>query len=175
MKIHLAQIPEEGLRRSVQLELGALTRLSEVIGAQTGQLVAELRIRNRDGNVEIVGSVRAHLNPPCQRCLEPVPLTIEEPVRVALAPERDYEKAPEDTHLGQGELEVSFYAGEELDLGHILEDELLLLLPEPVAEEDEHGRCVVCGRRSDEVLAEAAPGDSENHPFAQLKGLLRTD
>ncbi|HEX9841224.1 MAG TPA: YceD family protein [bacterium] len=174
MKIHLAQIPEEGVQRSLRLKLGAMARLSEAIGEQSGELLADLRIKNRDGNVEIVGHLRTRLQPPCQRCLEPVPLEIDEPVRVALVSQSSYDDAPEDAHLGQGELELSFYQDEELDLSHILEDELLLLLPEPVAEEDEEGRCVVCGRRIDELLPAENDADAA-HPFAGLKGLLDND
>lgn len=175
MKIHLAQIPEAGLHRSLRLELAAMARLADTIGPQAGQVLADVWIKNREGNVEIAGTLQVHLEPPCQRCLDAVPLDIDEPVRVALVPEREYDAAPEDLHLGADELEVSFYAGEQLDLGQILEDELLLLIPEPVAEEDDDGRCVACGRAVDEVLAEQPDTADENHPFAQLKELLNTE
>lgn len=174
MKIHLAQIPEEGIQRSLRLKLESMPRLREAIGEQSGELVAELRIKNRDGNVEVVGHMHTQLQPPCQRCLEPVPLELDEAVRVALVSQSSYDDAPEDAHLGQGDLELSFYQDEELDLTHILEDELLLLIPETVAEEDDEGRCVVCGKRIDELL----PGDREvdaDHPFAGLKSLLEND
>ncbi len=173
MRIHLAQIPAEGLRQSVTLPLAGMQRLTETIGAQTGAVSAELLLKNRDGSVEITGTLRAHIAPPCQRCLDAVPLDFDEPVRVALVPEREYDAAPEDISLGTADLEVSFYHGEELDLGHLLEDELLLLIPEPVAEEDEEGCCVVCGRHVDDVLP--AEEVDETHPFAQLKQLLHTD
>jgi uncharacterized protein len=172
MKIHLAQIPEEGLPLALRLELDAMGRLGEVIGTQSGQVLAEVRIKNREGNVEVTGRLRTTLRPPCQRCLEPVTLELDEPVRVALAPELSYDDAPEDAHLSLGDLEVSFYADEVLDLSHIVEDELLLLIPEPVADEDEQGRCTVCGRRTDEIFPDEQEGD---HPFAQLKRLLNTD
>jgi uncharacterized protein len=174
MKIHLAQVPEEGLSRTLDIDLSTLERLRLAIGEQAGALHAEVKIKNRDGNVEIAGTLEVSLLPPCQRCLEPVPLQIAEPVRVALVSEASYDDAPEDAHLGQGELELSFYQGEELDLSHILEDEVLLLLPEPVAEEDDDGNCLVCGRNVDEVLAEPVD-DRAEHPFAALKGLIKPD
>jgi DUF177 domain-containing protein len=174
MKIHLAQIPEEGLQRSLRLELGAMPRLSESLGVQGGQLLADVRIKNREGAVEIVADLQATLQAPCQRCLEPVPVNIAETVRVALVSQASYDDAPEDAHLSEGDLELSFYEGEELDLGHILEDELLLLLPEPVAEEDEQGRCVVCGKRVEDLFAQGSEADG-GHPFAALKGILNGD
>lgn len=174
MKIHLAQIPDEGLARTLALELAAMPRLTAAVGEQTGTLTAELTIKNREGHVEINGRFQAGIAPPCQRCLEPVPLELDEPVHVALVPDRSYEEAAEDVHLGLGDLEVSFYAGEELDLRHILEDELLLAIPEPVAEEDAEGRCTVCGKRTDELFAEES-GAAEDHPFARMKELLNPD
>lgn len=174
MKIHLAEIPEEGLERRLSLKLGAMARLGETIGPQSGQLQADVLIKNREGNVEIAGRMQATLQAPCQRCLETVALEIDEAVRVALVSERTYDDAPDEAQLGQGDLEVSFYTDEELDLTHILEDELLLLIPEPIAEEDEQGRCVICGQRTDELFPEEGPA-AEDHPFAQLRRLLNTD
>lgn len=174
MKIHLAEIPEAGLLRRLTFRLAAMTRLGEVVGPQEGQLHAEVLIKNRDGNVEIEGRVQASLQAPCQRCLEPVSLEIDDPVRVALVSERTYDDAPDEAQLGQGDLELSFYQDEELDLSHILEDELLLLIPEPIAEEDDEGRCVICGRRTDELFPEEGQA-AEDHPFAQLRRLIHTD
>lgn len=174
MKIHLAEIPEEGLQRRLSLKLGAMTRLAEAVGPQEGLLQADVLIKNRDGNVEIEGRLEATLHPPCQRCLEQVALEIDEPLRVALVSERSYDDAPDEAQLGQGDLEVSFYQDEQLDLSHILEDELLLLIPEPIAEEDEEGRCIICGRRTDELFPEEGQA-AEDHPFAQLRRLLHTD
>lgn len=174
MKIHLAQIPEEGLRLPLRLKLAALPRLIEAIGEQSGEVTGELTLRNREGNVEVEGMVRATLHPPCQRCLEPVAVEIDDAVYVALVPEREYEQGPEDLHLGLGDLEVSYYEGEELDVGHIVEDELLLLIPEPVADEDEQGRCVICGKSSEALFPEE-PDKNKEHPFAQLKHLLHNE
>jgi len=172
MKIPLALIPEEGLRRSLRLPLRSMARLSEAIGEQSGEVAAEVIIKNRDGSVVLTGHLQASLRPPCQRCLEPVTLSLDEALRVALVSEQSYDDAPEEAHLTHGDLELSYYEGEELDLSHILEDELLLLLPEPVADEDAQGRCLVCGKATDELMSEEA---SPTHPFAQLKILLNNE
>jgi len=171
MKIHLAQIPAEGLDRGLRLDVAAMPRLGEAIGPQQGTVLADLRIKNRDGNIEITGHLRGMLQPPCQRCLELVPLELDEPVRVAMVSQASYDDAPEEARLSVGDLELSFYQDEELDLSRIVEDELLLLIPEPVAEEDDEGRCVVCGKRTEELLPADAPSDT-GHPFAALKTML---
>lgn len=173
MKVHLSEIPEEGLTRHLDLPLSGLKRFTEVCGEQTGSVVADLRIRNREGSLEITGELHASVQAPCQRCLDALPLQFDEPVRVAMAPGASYDAAPDDVNLGAGDLEVSFYEGEEIDLAHVLEDELLLLLPDTVAEDDEDGQCLVCGRSLDDLYA--APDDDGGHPFAQLKILMERD
>lgn len=174
MKIHLSLIPEEGLERSLRLPLAAMERLTETIGAQAGVVAAELTLKNHEGSVEVTGAVRASLLPPCQRCLEPVALELDENVRVALSPVVDYNKATEDGQLGAGELEVSFYEGEELDLAAIVEEELLLLIPDLITEEDEDERCLLCGKRMEEIF-DPAPEPDPTHPFAKMKDWVAED
>ncbi len=168
MKLHLSLIPKEGLEHSLRLPLADMERLTQTIGAQTGEVAAELSLKNHDGNVEITGSLRATLMPPCQRCLEPVPLELDEPVLVALSPVVDYDDAPEDAQLSAGDLEVSFYEGEELDLAAIVEVELLLLIPDLIVEEDEKERCLICGKRMEELFDPQSEPDAE-HPFSKMK------
>ena len=171
MKLHLSLIPEEGLERSLRLPLDQMHRLTLTIGAQTGEVVAELTLKNHEGSVEITGELRVTLMPPCQRCLKPIPLELDEPMRVALSPVASYDDAPEDTQLSAGDLEVSFYEGEELDLAAIVEEELLLLIPDLIVEEDEEQRCLICGKRMEELFTPTSEPDPE-HPFAKMKDLL---
>lgn len=174
MKIHLSLIPGEGLTRSLRLPLAAMTRLCEIIGPQDGEVVADLLMKNREGHVDISGHLHADLRPPCQRCLEPVPLVFDEPLVLTLEPVANYQEGPEEVHLGAGDLEVSFYEDEVLDLRVIVEDELLLLVPELITGEDEQGRCVVCGKRMEE-LYEQPEEPAADHPFAQMKELLEKE
>src|SRR5262249_2476833 len=95
------------------------------------------------------------------------------PVRVTLAPERRLGSTPgEETELAAGDLDVSFYSGDAIDLAIVLEDELLLMLPELACEETEDGECTVCGRQVDQGLAPEAP-DEAVHPLAGLRSLMR--
>ncbi len=77
----------------------------------------------------------------------------------------------EETTLSTGDLEVSFFDGEEIDLVQLVEDELLLLVPETVCEEDEDGRCTECGKDLNEMFR-PQEADEADHPFAQLKELI---
>ena len=171
MKILLSNIPEEGFRQAASLPLPDMTRLAEAIGTQKGHVEAELVLKNHQGTVEVTGHMRATLKPPCQRCLEPVDLEIDEELLVALVPDAEYEENAEDVHLGAGDLEVSYYRGDQIDLARLLEDELLLSIPETLAGGDEDEACLICGKRLDEFY-QSAQAENKPHPFAQMKEFL---
>ena len=172
MKLHLSEIPESGWEGELSLPLEDFSRLGEAHGSQQGLCEARLIIRNRQGNLDIRGHLRVTVQAACQRCLDPVPLAVDEDVLVSMVPMADYEKQEADLHLGDGELEVSFYQGEEIDLRHLLEDELLLALPDTITDEDEDGNCTHCGRNVDALFAED-PLKNETHPFAAMRNMLK--
>ena len=172
MKLHLSEIPESGWEGSLEIPLASMPRLVEAHGPQEGTCHCALLIRNREGNVHLKGSIRVDLRSPCQRCLDPVPLPMEEPLDVALVPAATYRAQAQDVHLGGGDLEVSFYEGEELDLASLVEEEILLFLPDVVTGEDEAGNCDYCGRPVEEMFA-GEEDKSEGHPFAAMRDMLR--
>jgi len=168
MKVPLIKIPDEGLREKVVLPLAGMKRLVEQVGDQTSQIETQVQLLPRGGNVELTGRLQVTLKAPCQRCMDTVELPLDEELAVTLAPERLINQSAEDHHLSAGELNVVFFPGDEIDLGQVLEDELLILMPETVCEEDEDGNCVCCGRDVQEVLGNTS-ADDENHPFAKMK------
>lgn len=173
MMIPLSRIAPTGLRQTVQMALANCPRLVELCGPQAEALHAEVLLKNRSGHVELTGTLRAKVRVICSRCLDPVTLEIDEPVHVALAPDSQALGAPgEEVQLAAEDLEVSFYTGDAIDLTAVLEDELILMIPEPACEEDEAGRCACCGRSVAEVLKGAAP-DEAFHPLAGLRSLMR--
>ncbi|MCZ6627028.1 MAG: DUF177 domain-containing protein [SAR324 cluster bacterium] len=172
MKFHLSQIPEEGISRKLEVPADSLPRLKETFGPQTGIVTAELLLKQRGGNVEVSGTLRAALDVPCHRCLEPARFELDEPLQVTLSPESRLSEMDDDTNLSAGDLEVSFFDGDQIDLNLLLEDEVLLLVPETICEEDEDGRCTECGKDLNEMF-QPAEKDEAHHPFAQLKELLK--
>ncbi len=173
MIIPLSRIAPTGLRQTVQMALANCPRLVELCGPQTETLHADVLLKNRSGHVELTGSLQAKVQVTCSRCLDPVTLEIGEPVQVSLAPESQAAAAPgEDLQLAAEDLEVSFYTGDAIDLTAVLEDELILMIPETACEEDDAGCCTCCGRSVAEVLKDAAP-DEAFHPLAGLRGLVR--
>ena len=175
MKIHLSEISAEGLEHRLSQPLSTMGRLVELLGPQEGLLEAELLLKNHQGHVEISGRIEADIRTPCQRCLDAVSLPLEEELLLYLAPAGDYERrGMEELELGRADLEMVYYEGEVIDLSHLLEDELLLLVPEVVTDEDEDGRCTICGKDMDGLYSNENAG-LESHPFAQLKDWIKPD
>jgi uncharacterized protein len=173
MFIPLNQIGPEGWHRQVRMPLSGFPRLGEMHGPQDGVLLGDVTLKNRGGTVELTGSLKATVRLTCQRCLDPVPLEIDEPLRVTLAPESEEIETPgEEVRLAAADLDVSFYGGDAIDLAAVLEDELILMIPEPACEETEDGHCACCGRDAAEVL-KAGERDEAFHSLAALRGMMR--
>ncbi|MBI4082324.1 MAG: DUF177 domain-containing protein [Candidatus Lambdaproteobacteria bacterium] len=171
MKITVSKIPPEGLEQRLRLSSTALPRLAEALDPGGADLDARLRLKRRRDVVQIEGTLAGRLEVPCQWCLVPVGIDVQEPVSLTLAHDRDPARPGHDVQLNPGDLDVSFYEGDEIDLVQVVEDEALLLVPQAVCEEDARGRCTHCGKRPEELYG--SRGDrGEDHPFAQLKQWL---
>lgn len=171
MKFNLYQIPDEGMQHKMEVPADSLPRVNEAFGPQQGTLAFDLFVNQRGGNVEVKGSVQVNLQVPCNRCLEPAEFAIDEHIAVTLAPQSKLGESEEETALSSGDLEVSFFDGEQINLLTLVEDEVLLLIPESVCGEDEEGRCIQCGKHTEELMG-SDQGGNDTNPFAQLKQFI---
>lgn len=174
MKVQPSQITQEGLEQRFTLPVSALERLHKAVEGQAGRVAARLSLRNHEGVVRITGEVRAQLEVPCLRCETAVPAETALEVVANLLPRSAYDRQGEETHLGEHDLDVDFYEADEIDLAALVEDEVLIALPEMGAvEEDEEERCLRCGLTVEELYRDEEA--DEAHPFAALRHMLRTD
>ncbi len=84
----------------------------------------------------------------CVRCLEPVAAEVREELDLLYLPQSDNVAAGgENEHgLGDEELAVSFYRDDEIDLAHMIWEQIVLALPmKPVCKPDCQGLCPDCG------------------------------
>lgn len=101
--------------------------------------------------IRVKGHFATTLEVACDRCLEPTEFPIEADFDlvyrpVTLSPE-EHEVAIEDA-----EAEVGFYEGGGLELGDVLREEILLLLPmQRVCSENCKGICPICGQNRNQV------------------------
>lgn len=146
MKIHLEDIPPEGLDIDF-----TDTRLGPAeLGAQVREIIeppeAKVHIQRSGDLVDVRGGFRVRLLLECSRCLEPVDMEVEGPLRVIYQPQPTGLDG-EEIELADDDLEVSFYTGEEIDLSLSLHDEVALAVPmAPVCGDDCQGLCPVCGK-----------------------------
>ena len=171
MKLRLTQIPPEGLRQTLMVRAAALPRVQELTPEQSGELHAELLLKERKGHVEVRGRLTGGLRVPCNRCLDDVPLELAHEVEVTLVAEQEGRKLTGDVQLSDGDLDVSFFDDDEIDLLALIEEEILLYYPDWPCTEDEAGRCTRCKHTLEELYA-AEAGDEGRHPFAKMKDLL---
>jgi len=101
--------------------------------------------KQEDRRVRLTGTLRAPLELPCSRCLEPIMLAVDTPF--------DLSYLPALLNKGEGELEVeaedlgvAFYEGDAIDLGQLIREQCYLVLPmKPLCSPDCLGLCPECG------------------------------
>ena len=138
MIIKVPDIPDEGLT----IERKAL---EDAPFSDPAWRLDGLRLQlERDGpDVLAHGEIRATVPQVCGRCLEPFGARVTAGVDVRVAPRP---ATADNVELAADDLDVAFYAKDELDLNVLVETETTLALPmKPLCREDCLGLCPVCG------------------------------
>lgn len=107
---------------------------------------AELDLRaNRSGSrVDLVGSLKAQVEFDCDRCLNPVVVTVDQEVDLLYLPVPS--RPREETELGPDDLEVAFYRDQSIDLDDMAQEQIELALPMArLCAQDCRGLCPECG------------------------------
>lgn len=90
------------------------------------RLSAEMILARKNEAVAARGTVRAELAQSCVATGEPVPETVEEPFELEFRPHPGSGVSDEEIELGEGEMDVVFYAGALIDIGGAVADTLSL-------------------------------------------------
>lgn len=150
-----------------------MRRLAEMLLEGAGRAEFELRFGHDDGGQAcVLGRIQAKLKVLCQRCLEPMDITVERQVRLALV--RD------DTEAAQADAgyDPLLLGDRPISLSGLVEDELILAMPNfprhprgqcqvpPGADDVEHGDQSGTGH-NDELAGESG----EDNPFSALESL----
>ncbi len=120
--------------------------------------------------IRVTGHLKTEMEISCDRCLEIAVLPIDTDFNPLYRPASASPQHGE-VLLQDAETEVGFYEGEGLELGDVLRDEVLLLLPmQRVCREDCKGICPVCGQNRNQVECDCyqEPGDDR---WAGLRNL----
>ena len=145
-RIHVAEIVDGGLRHDVDLDPEQLALLLGDIGDEfrAGDgLKSRLKLNRAGDFVTVQGRVAVGLKYTCCRCLEEVETERSVRMRWTLLEEARYRKeveGNEEVELTAEDLEVAFYSGEEIDLGDVVRQAVVLELePYPVCPEQCRG------------------------------------
>lgn len=122
------------------ISLGKLLRLSEYLDDNHGQAEVCLSFdRDETGYCVITGTLKADVSMPCQRCLEPTPVSLDSDLALKVAEDEDEaRRIAENSDDPHGKLEIVTCEDGQLDLLAVVEDELIMSLPTVAVHDDEH-------------------------------------
>jgi len=171
LKIKIDDIPAGGL--DLPLELTPEQAQSRFLGAEDDQirvsapLSVRVRLERSGKRVIVRGRMQTAICLPCSSCLEEFDQAVEDTIFLVFTPEGEIGDAGEEVKAE--ELDEEYYQGEEINLGPVIRECLLLGIPfNPKCKPDCLGLCPICGRNKniDKCECSAPTG----HPgLAKLK------
>ncbi|MBJ93834.1 MAG: hypothetical protein CMP23_05080 [Rickettsiales bacterium] len=176
--IKLAELPEQGLQ--IQVDQTEARFASALTGANEGEHrdhnpsgEASVTIKPWPDRVDVEGSLRASLGAGCSRCAASFSQPVERGFfRVYLRePPQNHE---EEVELSRSDLDRDLLPDNELDLGELLAEELVLALPtKPLCMADCKGICSGCGAELNHRECSCEPETDDR--WASLKALKLKD
>ncbi|TDR53751.1 uncharacterized protein DFP85_10839 [Halomonas ventosae] len=146
--------------------LSDMARLAEEVGGQSGDAQVWLDFAiDPQGRREIRGHLKADLQLPCRRCLEPMAQQVESDFRLGMVTSDALAAELPSTH------EPVLVENEQLNLLAVVEDELILSLPQVVYHDE--AECPVSRDQLNSGEAADASASAPASPFdvlRQIKG-----
>ena len=101
--------------------------------------------RQEPGRFRLVGHVTGEVELACSRCLEPFTLPVKTDFDLRYVPHTD-NSGEGEREVEEDDLTTAFYTDDEIDLGHLVMEQLHLALPmKPLCSETCKGLCPQCG------------------------------
>ena len=144
MRIELDRLEAEGGKFSRTYEPGELSLDDDEVGlAEPAEVSGRVR---RDGKeVELSGELHAKIKTACDRCLQPVNLSIGAEFKERFVPAVSW-GAEQQHELQEEDLNLAVFDGEAIEVDDLVREEILLAVPAHVlCREDCKGLCPVCG------------------------------
>ena len=137
MKIIISEMPGEGLDVEFQETV--------TFDAGPSLVQAQLKIKKIDTQVVVNGNIWADAELQCSRCLKVFKSRISFPFEAVFYPIEQL-KEEEKHELKVEELDMGFYAKDELDLFDIIKEQIMLNLPmKALCNDSCKGICLRCG------------------------------
>ena len=174
MKFRLEDIPKEGVEATFSQDEGWLDERLRVEEKRMFRFISPIAVHlnlSKLGRVvQVKSRIEAKLQWLCARCLETFSMVLASEYGTTLKPRPDFPQA-EEVQLTREDLETDFYNGEEIDLTSLVQDQLLLALPQKaVCREECRGLCPRCGKNLNRGVC-GCPSGSTDSRFAVLKNI----
>ncbi len=170
--IDLKTIPETGRSYRFQVDPRAWRPFEDEEGVidLAGPLDVRADIRRIGGRILLEGTVRGGLWLRCDRCLKAFQADVDTTFHTYLMLPVDG-IAETDIELEEEDMEVDFVASGEIDILHLVRDQLLLSRPmKNLCSENCKGLCGRCGKDLNEGPC-GCPSEIENPAFQKLREL----
>jgi uncharacterized protein len=145
MRIAVSSIPEDGLEKSMDISIH-----SKEISIE-GDAHVHIRVFRFGERVVVSGNADAMVLSSCSRCLKVFSCPVSTNFNVEFI-RNDIDKRQGEYELSSGELDVSFYKGDEIDIKDLVREQLLLAVPmKSLCDTDCKGICSHCGANLNEA------------------------
>lgn len=157
MRIHVADIPEEGTLLEIKTSSQNFPELKQLAAEGEcrfkGDIFAHLEIRKVAGIVEVVGRIETKTIATCSRCLAEYEAPVVHHFAVDFTPEMPEPDATQgELALSAEDLGLIYYQGDAIDFHDAIQEQVILSLPlRPLCREDCRGLCHNCGENLNET------------------------
>ncbi|PCI27107.1 MAG: hypothetical protein COB67_09315 [SAR324 cluster bacterium] len=166
MIVQLHQIGKEKSQFEFTLGVEQFTKLEKHFASSDMKCDAQFQHNMED--ILLRGHFQVTLETTCDFCLAPATLAMNEEFELKLITEQALSEPQGDLEIPLHGMDTENFDGQEIDLGKIFEDQLILELPLSIKCKDNcKGLCAACGvnLNLDECKCKSDPKD---HPFAVL-------
>jgi len=139
----------------------------------SGPLDVDLKITKLEPDFYLKGELKFSATLPCARCAESVPLPVKHGFELALAHVTASQARHNEAALAEesDELDINFFQGNEIALGAILAEQIVLSIPyKALCRPDCRGICQSCGKNLNQGDCACVAANPLN-PFTALKQL----
>jgi uncharacterized protein len=151
MKIHVSHVSEEDGLEIHHLFADQNPGLQSPDCRIVGRPSIDAFASRSGSELNLQGSVTAQVEIPCARCLEPVPVSVDESFDLSYIPSADPKLLVEERELVEQDLQVAVYKDDCIDLGDVVREQIELSLPMArLCDEECRGLCPTCGANLNE-------------------------
>jgi len=144
MRVELEKLGKNGTGFEHVYQLGELVFDEDAIRLT---LPAEVNgsVKPDGRHVRVQGAVRTQVEVECDRCLQPIAVTVDAEFNVSYVPANVYAE-DETPELNEDDLNMSVFDEDIIDLDDLAREQILLAMPSrSLCREDCKGLCPVCG------------------------------